>query len=137
MIVRELRKKHKWSQEQLADLSGLNVRTIQRVESGNKASIETLKCLASVFEIDILKLTEEITVINKESENWKELPLWFRINMCGIGTRNTALYIEFVVLFAALLGWFIAPAKPLTPILFLVAYLQGWLVRYGDRKEVW
>ena len=53
MIVRKLRSKYGWSQEQLAELCGLNVRTIQRVENGNKASLETLKSLASVFEVDI------------------------------------------------------------------------------------
>jgi len=81
MILRKLRDKNGWSQEQLAEYSGLNVRTIQRVESGQKASIETLKCLASVFEVDISKLTEEITVIDKETEKWKKLPWWFRANM--------------------------------------------------------
>jgi transcriptional regulator with XRE-family HTH domain len=39
MIVKNLRDQHKWSQEQLAELCGLNVRTIQRVESGSKASL--------------------------------------------------------------------------------------------------
>ncbi|MCU7371162.1 helix-turn-helix transcriptional regulator [Paucibacter sp. O1-1] len=58
MIVKRLREKRNWSQEQLATLSGLSTRTIQRIESGNKASIESLKALASVFEIDISKLQE-------------------------------------------------------------------------------
>lgn len=42
MIVKKLRDKNRWSQEQLAEFSGLNVRTIQLVESGQKASLETL-----------------------------------------------------------------------------------------------
>lgn len=64
-MIKKLRQRKNWSQEQLATMSGLSVRTIQRIESGNKASIESLKSLASVFEIDISKLTEEITVIDK------------------------------------------------------------------------
>ena len=51
MIVRRLREKRNWSQEELATMSGLSTRTIQRIESGNKASLESLKALASVFEI--------------------------------------------------------------------------------------
>lgn len=39
------------SQEQLADMSGLNVRTIQRIESGQNASLESMKCIAAIFEI--------------------------------------------------------------------------------------
>jgi transcriptional regulator with XRE-family HTH domain len=34
-------------------MSGLSVRTIQRIENGENASLETLKSLASVFEINI------------------------------------------------------------------------------------
>jgi len=50
MIIRKLRAKRSWSQEQLADFCGLNVRTIQRVESGQKASLETLKSACLLFQ---------------------------------------------------------------------------------------
>jgi len=49
--VRELRLARQWSQEQLATLSGLNLRTIQRLESGARISQESLRALASVFEV--------------------------------------------------------------------------------------
>ena len=65
MIIKRIRKQKGWSQEQLAALCGLSLRTIQRVEAGNKASLETLTSLASVLETDISKLTEEIIVIDK------------------------------------------------------------------------
>ena len=65
MIVKKLRDRNGWTQEQLAECCDLNVRTIQRVESGKKASLETLHSLASVFEVDISTLTEEIAVIDK------------------------------------------------------------------------
>ena len=64
MIIKQLRDRRGWTQEQLAECCGLNVRTIQRVESGNKASLETLQSLASVFEVNISTLTEEITVLS-------------------------------------------------------------------------
>lgn len=59
MLVQKLRLQHGWSQQQLAELSGLSVRTIQRIESGQPASAETLKSLASVFEIEFSQLTSE------------------------------------------------------------------------------
>ena len=59
MQVQKLRLKHGWSQQQLAELSGLSSRTIQRVENGQLVSTETLKSLASVFEIDFSTLTSE------------------------------------------------------------------------------
>ncbi|MEC8003969.1 MAG: helix-turn-helix transcriptional regulator, partial [Pseudomonadota bacterium] len=52
-MIKSLRTKHHYSQEQLARMSGLSLRTIQRVESGQSASLETLKSLAAVFEIDV------------------------------------------------------------------------------------
>ncbi|GAA0859831.1 helix-turn-helix transcriptional regulator [Aliiglaciecola litoralis] len=75
MIVKRLREKQNWSQKQLATLSGLSTRTIQRIESGNKASLESLKSLASVFEIDISKLQEEIIVIDKTSNDGNKEPV--------------------------------------------------------------
>lgn len=49
--LRELRAARQWSQEQLASLSGLNLRTIQRLESGARVSTESLRALAAVFEV--------------------------------------------------------------------------------------
>ena len=60
MIVRKLRLQRGWSQEQLAELSGLNVRTIQRIERGQSAGLESMKSLAAVFETDISELQQEI-----------------------------------------------------------------------------
>jgi transcriptional regulator with XRE-family HTH domain len=61
MIVRKLRLQRGWSQEQLAEMCGLNVRTIQRLERNGKASTESLKSLAAVFECKFTELqqTEE------------------------------------------------------------------------------
>jgi len=58
MLVQKLRLQRGWSQEQLAELCALNVRTIQRVERGQTASAESLRSLASVFEVDFLDLKE-------------------------------------------------------------------------------
>jgi transcriptional regulator with XRE-family HTH domain len=52
MIVRKLRLQRGWSQEHLAALTGVNVRTIQRLERGAKMSLESRAALAAVFEVD-------------------------------------------------------------------------------------
>jgi len=57
-VIQKLRLKRGWSQQQLADLSGLSVRTVQRIEQGQVASTESLKSLAAVFEIDFSTLQE-------------------------------------------------------------------------------
>ena len=70
MYVQKLRLKKGWSQQQLADFSGLSVRTIQRIESGQPASMETLKSLAAVFEVDFANLNPEppMTTISNTTE---------------------------------------------------------------------
>lgn len=66
MLIKKLRLQKGWSQEQLADISDLSARTIQRLERGENASLETLKSLASVFEIDVAELSAHYLLDNKE-----------------------------------------------------------------------
>ncbi len=67
-MVKSLRNKHHYSLEQLAHMTGLSLRTIQLVKSGQSASLETLKSLAAVFEIDVNTLKGDITVIDEKPE---------------------------------------------------------------------
>lgn len=62
MIVRKLRLQRGWSQEQLAEMSDLSVRTIQRAERGQSIGSESLKSLAAVFEVQISDLKQEKTM---------------------------------------------------------------------------
>lgn len=138
MIVKKMRMERNWSQEQLAEFCGLSVRTIQRVESGSKASIETLMSLASVFEVDISRLTEEIIVIDKDSENWKALPWWFKISLAGSRTKRSAISAEITMVLLGFISWIvIEPNASTTPAIFLFAYVMSWITRYGDKKRVW
>ena len=65
MIVRKLRLRNGWSQDQLAEFADVSVRTIQRIERGHKPSLETAKALAAVFEVDVTTfITEHETMTN-------------------------------------------------------------------------
>jgi transcriptional regulator with XRE-family HTH domain len=59
MLVQKLRLQRGWSQQQLAELSGLKVRTIQRIEKGKEPSLESLKSLAAVFNVEFSTLKEQ------------------------------------------------------------------------------
>lgn len=50
--VRRLRESRAWSQEHLAGVAGLSVRTVQRVERGDGASLETRMALASALGVE-------------------------------------------------------------------------------------
>lgn len=51
-LIRKMREVFQWSQETLAELAGLNVRTVQRVENAKSASTDTRRALAVAFEIE-------------------------------------------------------------------------------------
>jgi len=72
MLVQTLRLKRGWSQQQLAEASGLSVRTIQRLETGHPASVETLKSLAAVFEIDFSTLKPEQSMASTDTERQED-----------------------------------------------------------------
>lgn len=57
--VLQLRKNKAWSQDELAIASGLNLRTVQRIESEALASLQSKKALAAAFDIDIHDLDYE------------------------------------------------------------------------------
>lgn len=146
MILKELRISRHLSQEQLAQMSGLNVRTIQRIESGHNASVESLKCLASVLEVDIATLTQERMMVDKNSDIWRNLPLWlkwwFFFNYLSFrpSRKSTLRGMIFCHVFGFLLCvWALVDQKALLGGLsmLLVAYLFHLLAWQGDKYGVW
>ncbi|MBC3767140.1 helix-turn-helix domain-containing protein [Neptunicella marina] len=66
-VVKTLRKRSGWSQEQLAKACGLGLRTIQRVESEGRASLETKVCLAAALQVPLEKLDTPSSVLSSRS----------------------------------------------------------------------
>ena len=71
MIVRKLRLQKAWSQDYLAELTGLSIRTIQRIEKGEKPGLESIRLLAEAFNIDAQALKDEI-LRNSDETNKEE-----------------------------------------------------------------
>ena len=55
--IKRWREERHWSQEHLADLAGIGLRTIQRIERGEQASRDSLMALAAAFNVDVIALT--------------------------------------------------------------------------------
>ena len=55
-LILALRKQRSWSQDELAVSSGLNLRTVQRIERSGVASLQSRKALAAAFNIDVSDL---------------------------------------------------------------------------------
>ena len=146
MILKQLRISRHLSQEQLAQMSGLNVRTIQRVESGHNASLETLKCLASALEVDIETLNQEAFAMNKDAAGWQNLPFWlkcwFFLNFLSVRTRRTVARRIYILLhlfgftFCAL-GFIYEASLAGGLILLANAYLFALLIWQGDKYGIW
>jgi len=74
--LKKLRLEYKWSQTQLAELSGLSLRTIQRIENGEKPSMESIKALSSLFEIDFF-ISDNPEQIAIQENYYKKLKSFF------------------------------------------------------------
>lgn len=146
MILKELRISHHLSQEQLAQISGLNVRTIQRIESGSNASLESLKCLAAALEVDVSTLNQEKFTMDKKSDNWKALPFilkcWFVLNF--LHTRPSRRSASRVKMIGHISGFvfcgvgLINEAALVGGLLMLAtAYLYHGLIYQGDKYAIW
>lgn len=115
-MVRKLRLQRGWSQEQLSQFTGLNVRTIQRIEKGHNAGLESLKSLAAVFDIHIIELQKEQnmteTKSNKSAHNKPQTIQSRLINyLLVIGVLfiiNLVTDSSYIWAFWPALGWGIA-----------------------------
>lgn len=65
-VIKNKRTSKAWSQQQLADVADLSLRTVQRIERTGTCSLESVKAIASAFELmpgDILA---------KEENRWQQ-----------------------------------------------------------------
>lgn len=58
--IKRWREERMWSQEHLADLAGIGLRTVQRIENGEQASRESVMALAAAFNVDVSVLTLDV-----------------------------------------------------------------------------
>src|SRR5690606_22858097 len=58
-LLKQERNKRAWSQEHLAHVAGIGLRTIQRIESSGMASNESIASIATVLEMTVAKFVVE------------------------------------------------------------------------------
>jgi transcriptional regulator with XRE-family HTH domain len=79
--IRDERERRAWSQEHLAEVAGLSLRTVQRVEGGGSGSFETVKALAAVLETDVATL--RAPEAKKARARWIAIAASLLIGVCG------------------------------------------------------
>lgn len=67
-LVRAIRKMKGWTQETLAELSGLQTRTIQRVEQGRSSNADTRRALSRAFRLEDIDYFDALQVIPTEEQ---------------------------------------------------------------------
>ncbi|TQV72985.1 helix-turn-helix transcriptional regulator [Aliikangiella marina] len=67
--IKALRQERIWSQNHLAEVAGLSLRTIQRIESSGNASRESMKALAAVYELPV----EDLLVCSRSEKSWRNV----------------------------------------------------------------
>ena len=63
IVIKEVRKQKGYTQVDLSDLTGISVRTIQRIEKDAvEPSIYSLKVISKVLEVDLLKIKSKYSM---------------------------------------------------------------------------
>jgi transcriptional regulator with XRE-family HTH domain len=94
MLIQKMRLQHGWSQQQLAEASGLSTRTVQRIEAGHPASTESLKSLAAVFGVEWSTLNPEPAMTTQANPADPTFPDVAAVRADLGSTANVAARIE-------------------------------------------
>lgn len=106
MIIRKLRLQRGWTQEHLAELTGLSVRSIQRLERGQAGSLETLNALAAVFEVERSVLNPGESVMSNESAlTAEEAKAMEYVKGLRDFYAHVFMYLTFVIVFGFAFGF--------------------------------
>lgn len=93
--IKKMRLERHWSQDQLAEMSGLSIRTIQRIENGENAGLESLKSLAAVFETNIADSDKKVEMeqIRKEEEYVQNVKGFYKL----LAVALLSLVVPFIL----------------------------------------
>lgn len=141
------------SQERVADMSGLSVRTVQRLEAGHRVSYATLRALAAAFKTEVDHLERELYAVNPSTDEFVEIPRWIRLlhDRLWFGgrrwRRRDFLVIEALCLVFAVIPFaasFLVPehARASAVRMFAIVpvaccYLVALSIRIMDRYKLW
>lgn len=109
-LIRKLRTEKQWSQAQLGDACGLNLRTIQRLENTGKASLESIRALSSVFKIDASQLALDTESGSITPFGAVKICVSKYAEFSGKATRPEYWWFFLFVLLIAAIATIVAPA---------------------------
>jgi hypothetical protein len=134
-------------------MSGLSLRTVQRLEAGHRVSYASLRALAVAFRVDVDQLERELYAVSQPSDDFLEIPRWlrvlndtFRFGGMRVGRRDLQV-LEGVLVGVAvvlLVASFVVASDKAATVLRLGAFVEllcgYWVtvaVRINDRYKLW
>lgn len=153
MTFKAWRERQRLSQERVAEMSGLGLRTVQRLEAGHRVSYASLRALAATFETDVDTLERELYAMKTPTDDFVEAPRWIRLLddsrwFGGPRPSRRDVHVVEVFLMACAVAVFAmsflvaadATAKILRGVAALelaLAYLVSVFVRIADAYKLW
>ncbi len=97
--VKKWREERCWSQDYVAEISGISLRTIQRIESGATTSSDSIASLAAAFGVDVMALTLDINAEVEKTVEREEIKKFLQFKMSfGIHLVSYVLVITILLL---------------------------------------
>ncbi|TFV82254.1 XRE family transcriptional regulator [Microbacterium sp. dk485] len=128
----ELRQHHGWTQERLAAESGVGLRTIQRLEAGQDASLETLSLVAGALRVEVRDL---FAVIDDPQLSSRMESLEARADEQQAGRdRITAAWTWLYVGMGIVLSLLSFTLGPYGLVVFLAYWSGGYLILHALRR---
>jgi len=133
-------------------MSGLSVRTVQRLEAGHRVSYATLRALAIAFKIDVDVLERELYAVNQPTDEFVEIPRWLRLLHDRLWFGGPRLSRRDFLVIEALCGVFAviaitvsflvpenarASIRIVAIITVVCCYLVAVSIRMYDRYKLW
>ena len=131
--IKKMRLERHWSQEQLAEMSGLSIRTIQRIENGENAGLESLKSLAAVFDTNIADSDkkEEEEQIRKEEEYVQNVKGFYKLLF--FARINLIIFLWIAINDSDSEGWFLFLYMLIFWGIFIGVYSLNYFDFFGEK----
>lgn len=111
-LIKALRIKHSYSQERLAEIIGVNLRTIQRIETTGGASLSTRGALAKAFSVkpEDLDSPEAPTTAATADDPLSRLPRWPLLLLSAVLVVSGWVVLDVSIRSATPIGLLTPPA---------------------------
>ncbi|MGB7338359.1 MAG: DUF805 domain-containing protein [Phototrophicaceae bacterium] len=131
--LKTLRAAKNWSQEQLSEACGLSLRTIQRLENGGNASIESVRALAEIYDVNSTDL-----ILSESDESMTpfeavKMSLFKFSDFSGVATRyEYGWFFLFVVITQVVAILINLQAYQVIAVLLIVPFVSASTRRLHD-----